>query len=71
MTNTRDKINMLLDTAEERVSKLEENLEEIMQNVPQGNRENIIERLIHERETLKQDALCKETMFHSRQRKNL
>lgn len=34
MTNTRDKINMLLDTAEGRISKLEENLEEIMQNVP-------------------------------------
>lgn len=41
MTKTRDKMNRLLDTAEERISKLDANSEEIMQNVPQRNREKI------------------------------
>lgn len=48
--NTRDKMNKLFDIAEERISKLEENSEEIIQNVLHRNREvkNLIERLIKE-----------------------
>ena len=41
MTNTRDKINTLLDATEERISRLEENPEEVMQNIPQRNREKM------------------------------